>query len=93
MFGHGGSWPRLLRRADGYLLTEVWCEHPSSAQYRVRDFWGWHRNFEVFRAQFQDEFERFEEWLRSDGSIEKEQFLGAYYEKPEDGSEQGLVLS
>ena len=39
------------------------------------------------------EFERFEGWLRSEMLIEKEQFLGAYYEKPEDGSEEDWVLS
>jgi len=59
----------------------------------VRDFWSWHRNFEIFRARFQDEFERFEEWLRSERLIEKEQFLGAYYEKPEDETGEELVLS
>jgi hypothetical protein len=92
-FGLGGSWSKLLHRGDGYLLTEVWCESALSAQYRVRDFWSWHRNFEVFRARFQDEFESFELRIRAEGLIEREKFLGAYYEKPEDGSKQDLVLS
>ena len=83
----------MLYQADGYLLTEAWCESPEASQYRVRDFWIWHRNFEVFRARFQAEFERFEEWLLSEGLIQKEQFLGAYYQKFEDGSEEDLVLS
>jgi hypothetical protein len=92
-FGVGGSWSRLLNGADGYLKTEIWPESPEFAQYRVRDFWSWHRNFEVFRARFQAEFERFEKWLRLERLVEREQFLGAYYEKFEDGSEEGLVLS
>jgi len=92
-FGVGGSWPRLLSQAVGYLRTEIGCESPASARYRVKDFWSWHRNFEIFRARFQDEFERFEEWLRSERLIEKEQFLGAYYEKPEDENGEELVLS
>jgi hypothetical protein len=92
-FGVGGPWSKLLYEADGYLLSECWCEAARSLQYRVRDYWSWHRNFEVFRAKFRGEFERFEEWLRSEGLIEKEQFLGAYYEKPEDGSEEDWVLS
>ena len=92
-FGVDGAWSRLLHGADGYLMTECWCESLQSSQYRVRDFWNWHQNFEVFRARFQAEFERFEEWLRSERFIEKEQFLGAYYEKPEDGSERDLVVS
>jgi len=74
-------------------VTEVRCESQSDGRYRVRDFWSWHRNFEAFRARFQEEFERFECWLRSEMLIEKEQFLGAYYEKPEDGSEEDWVLS
>jgi DNA gyrase inhibitor GyrI len=44
-------------------------------------------------VRFQEEFERFVEWLRSERLIEKEEFLGAYYEKPEDGSDEDLVLS
>jgi hypothetical protein len=59
----------------------------------MRDFWSWHRNFEIFRARFQGEFEQFEVWLRSERLIEKEQFLGAYYKRPEDGSSEDLVLS
>jgi hypothetical protein len=91
-FGVGGRWTALLDRAQGYLRTEFWCEVPRLRQYRVKDFWSWHRNFEIFRGRFQAEFEEFEEWLR-ESVIEKEQFLGAYYEKFDDGSEQDLVLS
>ena len=76
--------------AEGYLATEVWCEDPESRQYRVRDFWAWHRNFEKFRSRCQSEYERFESWLLSDGLVEKEQFLGAYYEN-EPGDEDELV--
>jgi len=83
----------LLCRADGYFATECWCESAEAAQYRIKDFWSWHRNFEVFRARFQEEFEQFEQWIRSERLIEREQFLGAYYEKFEGGSEEDLVLS
>jgi len=92
-FSVGGRWASLLFGADGYLFTEVWCEVPEARQYRVKDSWAWHRNFERFRDRVQAEFEEFERWLRSKGLIEKEQFLGAYYEKLDDGSEEGLVLS
>ena len=84
-------WTRLLYEAPGYLSTEVRCEIPEARQYRVRDFWSWHRDFEIFRARFHVEYEHFENWLASDGLIEKEQFLGAYYEdRP--GDEDELVL-
>jgi hypothetical protein len=39
------------------------------------------------------EFEQFENWICSERLIEREQFLGAYYEKVDPGSEEGLVLS
>jgi hypothetical protein len=92
VFGLGGAWTRLLSQADGYLLTDVWCESPEAGQYRVRDFWSWHRNYEIFRARFHAQFESFEEWLRGERLVEKEQFLGAYYEKS-GGGEADLVLS
>jgi hypothetical protein len=44
-------------------------------------------------GRFHAELEKFEACIRAEGLIEKEQFLGAYYEKFDDGSEQGLVLS
>ena len=90
VFGIEGIWPRLLYQADGYLLTEVWCESPELSQYRVRDFWSWHPNFESFRARFQSEYERLESWLSSDGLVVKGQFLGAYYEAS--GDEDNSVL-
>ena len=74
--------------AEGYLLTEVWRESPELRQYRVRDFWGWHLEFEKFRARFQSEYERFENWIVSERLIEKQEFLGAYYmEKSDDGDD------
>jgi hypothetical protein len=92
VFGPGGVWTRLLYRAEGYLGTEFWCEVSASRQYRIRDLWAGHQNFESFRSQFQSQYERFESWIRSDGLIEKEEFLGAYYEKF-GGEDEDSVLS
>jgi hypothetical protein len=86
-FGSDGPWARLLYEADGYLFTEVWCEFPETRQYRVKDWWDWHRNFEKFRGRFQSECERFESWIVSEGLVERAQFLGAYYEKYSDGDD------
>jgi hypothetical protein len=61
--------------------TEVWCEAPEERRYRVRDLWTWHRDFERFRSRFQAEYERFGSWVLSEGVVEKEEFLGAYYER------------
>jgi hypothetical protein len=91
VFGTGGVWTRLLHQSGGYLATKLWCESPEMRQYRVRDFWAWHRSFESFRGQFQAEYERFGNWILSGGLIEKEQFLGAYDEEL-DGGENNSVL-
>jgi hypothetical protein len=81
-FEPGGIWPELLGRVSGYLSTRVWCESLEPVEYRVKDFWRGHQDFESFRAQFQSEYERFEDWLSSDGVIGKKQFVGNYYEEP-----------
>jgi len=83
----------LLFAVEGYLLTEVWCESLESRQYRVRDFWNWHQDFENFRARYQLEYGRFESWIVSERLIEKEEFLGAYYEKQQDDDGDDLVPS
>ena len=93
VFKVDGPWARLLCGAEGYLFTEVWCEVPETRQYRVKDSWMRHRDFERFRDRMQLEFEKFEAWIRSEGLVAREQFLGAYYEKFDDGSEEDLVLS
>ncbi len=93
VFKVSGPWTRLLLGAEGYLFTEVWCEVPETRQYRVKDSWMWHRDFESFRDRMRVEFEKFEEWIRAEGLVAREQFLGAYYEKSGGGSEEGLGLS
>jgi hypothetical protein len=80
-----------LRQAEGYRFTELRCESAELAQYRVKDFWNWHGNFENFRARFQAEYERFEDWIRSDGMVKSEQLLGAYYEGPGSEDESFLI--
>jgi hypothetical protein len=92
VFGVSGVWKRLLSLADGYLVTEVWCESSESRQYRVRDFWNWHRNFETFRGRVQREYEQFESWLVDEGLVEKEQFLGAYYERKDVGGDEDELV-
>jgi hypothetical protein len=91
VFGAGGIWHRILCQANGYLGTELRCEVPATRQYRVRDLWAWHRDFESFRSRSQTEYERFESWIVSSRLVEKEQFLGAYY-APLDGEEDDSVL-
>jgi hypothetical protein len=88
VFGPDGIWRELLRRAPGYIATEVENESPGERRYRVRDFWSWHKYFELFRERFAAEYERFERLMADEGLVEREQFVGAYYEKEAgDGNE------
>ena len=79
VFGLGGSWTSLLREADGYLRTQVWCESAALRKYRVRDFWSWHRRFQELRERFSEELVRFERDVVAP-LIEKQEFVGGYYE-------------
>jgi hypothetical protein len=55
------------------------CESVSEGRYRVRDFWSGHRGFEIFRERFSEDFNQFE--LRvAEELVEKQEFVGAYYE-------------
>jgi hypothetical protein len=74
-----------LRQAEGYIGTESRCESADHGQYRVRDFWKWHRGFEVFRERFSDDFAEFDRQVVG-GLIEKQAFVGAYYEADETGA-------
>ena len=58
VFGSDGIWTRFLRRAQGYLATEVKCESVSEGRYRVLDFWIGHRGFEIFRERYAEDFKK-----------------------------------
>jgi hypothetical protein len=68
-----------LRQAQGYIATEVNCESSSDGRYRVRDFWSWHRGFEIFRERCSEDFAQFDREI-VEGLVEKQEFVGAYYE-------------
>ena len=55
------------------------CEALAEGRYRVRDFWIGHRGFEIFRERFSEEFAEFDRMILAD-LVEKEEFVGAYYE-------------
>jgi len=88
VFGPDGVWAEFLRRAPGYVATEMECESQVERRYRVRDVWSWHRSFELFRERFAVEFEKFERLLFEESVVEREEFAGAYYEeRPGDDDE------
>jgi len=45
----------------------------------VRDFWSGHLGFEIFRERFSEDFAQFDRQI-IEGLIEKQEFVGAYYE-------------
>jgi hypothetical protein len=57
----------------------VKCESVSDGRYRVRDFWLGHRSFEIFRERFSEDFNTFERRISAE-LVEREKFVGAYYE-------------
>jgi len=75
-----------LRRAAGYIATEVKCESVSDGRYRIKDFWAEHRGFEVFRERFSEDFNHFERQIAAE-LVDKEEFVGTYYEA--DGDDLG----
>ncbi len=79
VFGPEGIWARFLRQAEGFIATDMKQELPGDGRYRVRDFWTGHRGFEIFRERYSEEFSRFDQEIL-DGLVEKQQFVGAYYE-------------
>ena len=79
MFGSDGIWARFLRRATGYVVTDAKCESTGDGRHRVRDFWSGHRGFEIFRERFSEDFAQFDRQI-VDELVEKQEFVGAYYE-------------
>jgi hypothetical protein len=79
VFGPDGIWARFLRQAEGYIATDLKCESADDGRYRVRDFWSGHRGFEVFRERFSEGFAEFDRQI-VDELVEKQGFVGAYYE-------------
>jgi hypothetical protein len=79
VFAPEGIWPRFLRQGTGYIATEVKCESVSDGRYRVRDFWSGHRGFEIFRERFAEFSGRLDR-LIAEELVEKQEFVGAYYE-------------
>ncbi len=76
----------ILGRAEGYRKTELKCE--SSRTCEVRDVWRSHIEFEAFRERFAADYQRFSERLLAEGLIERQEWLGSFYEdESDDGAE------
>jgi len=89
VFRKEGIWEEFLRRSPGYLKSELYRDSDERSRYEIFDYWRSHEGFEGCRQERQQEIERFR-LLFLDGLIERETFLGSFYEDGPD--ESGLVL-
>ena len=80
----------MAGRATGFIRTEFRCESAVERRYRVLDFWTGHPEFEKFREQFRSEYGRFDQWLVTEGVVEKQQVVGTYY--VDEGSDGDLAV-
>jgi hypothetical protein len=74
----------LLGKAKGYLGSALVSESKVERLYAAFDYWTSHIEFEAFRATYKVECERFAELVAFEGLLEKEVFLGSYYESDSD---------
>jgi hypothetical protein len=61
------------------VKCESLSEAGSAARYRVLDRWSGHRGFEIFRERVAEDFAEFDRQI-VDELVEKQEFVGAYYE-------------
>jgi len=90
VFGATGIWSELLGKAAGYLGSELICKSRAERRYQALDYWTSHWEFEWFRERRQADCERFAHLVASEGLLEREVFLGAYY-VDESGSDGDIV--
>ncbi len=92
VFGSDGIWPELLRWSAEYLGTEFRLESKAGRRYKVFDYWQSHEDFESFRKQHQQQYEKFSQLIASDGLVLRETVLGSFYRNESDFDEgTGLV--
>jgi heme-degrading monooxygenase HmoA len=92
VFGRDGIWTELLRGSAGYRGSSLRMELMGwRRRYKVFDHWRSHEDFERFREQRQQEYEKFSLWVRSEGLVERETVLGSFYDEPDFDAGTGLV--
>ena len=84
IFGSSGIWSELLSRAEGYLGSELVLESKVERLYAAFDYWTSHVDFGAFRATHRAECDRFVQLVAFEGLLQKETFLGSYYEEGPD---------
>lgn len=76
LYGPGGAWARLFRRADGYLGTDLYRDRNDGDRYVTIDRWESEEAFRRFRTTFADRFERLDR--KGERLTLDETFLGEF---------------
>ena len=81
VFGKEGIWPELLQHSPGARGSALRMElRGVRRRYKVCDYWRSHEDFESFREEHHQEVERFSHWLATERLVEREIFLGSFYQ-------------
>ena len=92
VFGPEGVWVELARCERGHLGCEVKCESQAERRFRVLDSWRSHLEFEGFREKFSTEVEKFNLLLSSEGLVDRQELVGAYYASDDDRGEDAVPM-
>ena len=93
VFGPGGVWAVLVQtRSEGFVRTELQAASVEDRRFRVLDYWQSHRGFEAFRESYQEDIDRFRQWLANKELVESEKFEASFYaDESDEGDEAGVV--
>jgi hypothetical protein len=74
----------MLSAADGFIASKLRCHSLIEKRYTLFDYWRSHQHFEAFRRHRGSECESLSRWLLDEGVIEREVWLGSFYERDDD---------
>ncbi len=76
VYGPGGDWAQLFRSGPGYVGTELIKDASNPNRYVTVDFWCSRADYETFRQQRAEEYQRVDQ--RCEQMTEKERALGTF---------------
>ncbi len=80
IYGPDGEWVKLFRKGNGYLRTELHRDLNISNRYITIDYWESKEAYDIFRNNFQNDFEKLDN--QCEFLTEKEQFIGSFSSLP-----------
>lgn len=79
VYGAGGAWARLFRRAKGYRETQLVRDTDRAGIYLTLDYWNSREEYEKFRMDFRKEYEELDKV--GDGLTVRETRIGRFREQ------------